>query len=171
MKILYVPEAIRVALTGADRTPGFYLKLDSLADTLSAEDVALYIYCNMAIRELVPADIVESFDSLELETMLEAAPAESAFISDIKNYLANFKAHNLDFSTRLAPGLLMSDLLDDEIIRFSHFSEMAKDNDVNNLQPLYERVVQQMYSFTPFEKLAALPVMAGLLTYMQKKAA
>lgn len=169
MKIIYVPETIRAALAGANNQPGLFTNLDSLANTLSAEDVALYIYCNMAMATLVPLVIVESFDLVPFEAQLEGAPATSDFAKTVKDFLLSYKTHQPNLMDRFGKGLLVSDLLDEDTVRFTHYENKSTSED--DTLTLYERVIQQMYSFIPFEKLSALPVMAGFLASLQKKVA
>lgn len=168
MKIIYVPDWMDAALQAAGATAQDLYSVDKLLGTLSPEDVANYIYLNVHIEEVLPAAIAESFERVNLTGQLEGDEAAS-----FKQVLRNLNDYEVNGAPRLETEgkQLTCDLMDEYTIRFKHIplgETDASDETASGEAGLYDRVIRQVYSFTPFHELAQLPLMAGYLTAAQQ---
>lgn len=171
MKILYVPDFMRAALKAAGAEDSVLYSIEKLANTVSPEDVAFYLYVNLDLKTVMPEDI-----AISLPNALTGQNDPFATGSDCKRvkealrilneYCLNGSAPKLNLSTME----LTCDLMDENTIRFTHIpidaSAASSDSELGK-RGLYDRVIQQLYAFIPFEKLAQMPLFAGYLKASQ----
>ena len=177
MKILYVPGHIQSALEAAAGDVKDLFSPEALANIASPEDVAFYCYVNLRLDKVIPEEIAHSLPMGLYQTPDGAPPAwfgnHSAGEGRMKevNRIVNEYCINDNAPQLNLDGMkLTCDLLDQDTIRFTHV-ELApgevNENSVGGLHQLYDRVIQQLYSFFSFEDLAKLKLFAGYLKATQ----
>lgn len=168
MKIIYVPDWMRAALEAAGASAQDHYDVGSLLGTLSPEDVANYIYLNVHIGEVLPEGIADAFERVNLSGQVEGD--EAAPFKQVARILNDYEVNG-------APRLetegkqITCDLMDEYTIRFTHIplgKSDASDETASGEAGLFDRVIRQVYSFTPFHELASLPLMAGYLKAAQQ---
>jgi hypothetical protein len=172
MKIIYVPDWMRAALAAADAPVQNLYSVDKLLGTLSPEDVANYIFLNENLPKFLPEPIVGSFELINLSGQLEGDECPS--FKQVAKILGDYKVNEIGPSLDADGKQLTCDLMDEYSIRFTHVPLAegdATDETARGEAGLMDRVIRQLYSFTPFHELAQLPLMAGYLTAAQQSLA
>lgn len=175
MKIIYIPAALRAALEAAGAGVKDLMSAEKLVRILSPEDVAFYCYIQMRLGKVLPAEIVDSLPSAmcnqdDPAKVLGKYNSEDKAIREfqrvLNEYCINDSAPQLDLT-----GMhLTCDVMDENVIRFTHTpmgSDDLSDLSVAGKRDLFDRVIQQLHAFLPFEKLAQLPLLTGYLNASQ----
>lgn len=171
MKILYVPEHVQTALEAAGGSVKDLYSLQALASILSPEDVAFYCHINLDLSQILPVPLATSLPNALTADGHNPFPsdeemAQSRALKEIMRVLNEYSLNKNAPSVNLDGMKLTCDLMDENVIRFTHIplaeGELA-DNSVQGAYGLYDRVVQQLHGFYKFEDLAKLPLFAGYL--------
>lgn len=178
MKFVYCPAEILSALVAAGVDLRKLTCVEKLANIVSPEDVAFYLYVNMLSSEEVAKDskvepTVPGYISQSMPNALLAGkeahevfatnhPAADAIGRQLNEYFLNGNAPALQLQGKR----LVSDLLDEHTILFSHkpleAGEVSDAKPQGKQQMLY-RLIQQLVTLRPFEEVAKLPVFGAYL--------
>jgi hypothetical protein len=169
MKILYVPHWLKTALKGRGAGMKIYTDIAGLLSIVSAEDVGFYLYLNMNVRKLVPAGIVDTFETHAYDLFDQLNR-----IGDNKSIevMRSWPQYDIDYKSRPienADHVLTSDLGDEATIIFTHVKpdhQILTEVGYNPLLWLYSRVIRQYHPFVDFETLADTPL---FLEYLRTK--
>lgn len=171
MKILYVPDYMRAALKAAGAEEKNLYCLEKLLNILSPEDVAFYCHLNLNPSVVIPQAITSSLEwALVAEGDNPFPPKDSSpAAKEFHRLLQEFSLGQNVPTLELAGKDLTCDLMDENTILFTHIPQPSAmgENVSTNLRGLFDRVIQQLYAFMPFEELCKLPLFAGFLETSQ----
>lgn len=164
MKIIYVPDWMRAALAAANVPVKDLYDVDKLLGTLSPEDVANYIHLNEHLEAILPEEVVASFDLVNFAGQVK--DDECPRLRQVAKILGNLTVNGIVPSLDIEGKQITSDLMDEFTIRFTHVplvEGQPTDESTRGNIGLLDRVIRQLYSFTPFQELVKLPIMNGYL--------
>lgn len=167
MKFVYCPAHIRAALVAAGVDLRKLTDVEKLANILSPEDVAFYLHLNLDTSAVMPADIAPSLINAILgqdpDKVFATNHPNSAEIKRVLNeYSLNGNAPVIQTQGQK----LISDLMDENTILFYHVplaADEVADNTPEGLRGLFDRLIQQLVVFHPFEDVARMPLFGGYL--------
>lgn len=158
MKAIFIPHSLYMEFLARKESLLKFLKLSSLASTLSSPDVAFYIRCNQRLKDCLPEPIVESFESINFEPDLKHL-IEGGLDNAIQSRLEKIKT--LDLEKELSDEkskMLTCDILEGDVILFTYIDKPEDSSQDVGEQELYDRLLTQMCAFYPFHQVAKLPI-------------
>lgn len=181
MKAFYIPPALRGILTPARATVAMLQDVSVLLSTLSEEDVAFYLRLQISPAVAMPVEIADSFEWLRVTDALATPRARSSdqetfllHLDGVERYMREWDAAESLPSLGTAEMVLTCDLWDEETVVFTHVPapKEALENETTSLTDLndqiYDRLIQQLYGFMPFEQLSSMALFNGYLRKAQR---
>lgn len=167
MQAIFVPHALYMAFFNEGRSMQDFMKLDLLASTLSAEDVAFYMACNDKPESVLPDEIAQSFTFVPFYSQMKQI--EDPIVRDaLEARLQKFKAG--DIASLIAEDkkkMLTSDILDGDVILFTYIDAVENGSQEPGDVDLYDRLLNQVTALIPFHWAAKLPIMRAYLKASQ----
>lgn len=164
MQAIFIPNALYMAFRNEGRTTQDFVNLDSLANTLSPEDVAFYMAANRFAEACVPEPVAQSFEFINFTQQFnQIENAETRTAIEIKLNGMSVKdigALLTDDKTKM----LTSDILDGNVILFTYIDCPPGSAQLPGPLDFYDRLVNQVTALTSFQHAVKLPIMAA---YMQ----
>lgn len=178
MKFLYCPAELRAALAAADSELKVLHSLEHLSSILSPEDVAFYIHCNLESSKYIPDAIPQSLPNALIGDTVpwsfaegeDAPKAHKDMVRCLNDYCAGGNAPPMNLQDKR----LSCDLMDENTILFTHVplaADEASDATPEGTRALFDRLIQQLVVFLPYEQVAAMPVFASYLSASKALAA
>lgn len=160
MKIVYAPRWMLHALAAASQPKEALLNLPVLVNTLSVEDVAIYLATNKKLSEFLPEALVGSCSGPEFDFTKAPELALNDALFNVKLNGKDIPAESKDKGLRLTCDLIGPDTI---LVHYIDDNEPNVDAD-QKTYALYERFLRQLYTVLTFPQLAVLPVMGAYLS-------
>lgn len=167
MQAIFIPHALYMAFFHEGRSAQDFLKLDSLANTLSLEDVAFYMACNLKPELTVPQAVCNSFEFINFKSKLSTID-DVEQRQALETYLLKFQDKEVtEILKNEKTKMLTCDILDGDVILFSYIDAPENASQSPDVVDFYDRLLNQVTASHQFHEVAKLSIMGAYLKAQQ----
>lgn len=171
MNIVYIPQHLFPALKKAKLRSQDLRDVEKLLGTLSADDVAFYLFANDSRHCPLPKSLTDSLPNLLFGGVMPWVDTPGC-----KNVLGKFNSMILNGTSAVMyedNAVLTSDCEEEDLLILTHTAATdaeVGENSISHETALYDRIVQQLLVFRPLNQVLAMPLVAGWMKSVQASA-
>lgn len=170
MNFVYVPQHLYPALKKAGLRSQEWRDIEKLLTTLSADDVAFYLYANGQKKCPVPAPIAATLPNLFFGGDQIMPFTDTPQCKAMMGKLNSFNANGTSASLYEDGAVLTSDCEEEDLLILTHVAPADAglgETTLNDETALYDRIIQQLLVFQPLSQVLSSPVVAGWMKSVQ----
>lgn len=170
MNFVYVPQHLYPALKKAGLRSQEWRDIEKLVSTLSADDVAFYLYANEEKSCPVPKALGDTLPNLFFGDGQIMPFTSSEQSKSVVGKLLSLKANGSNASLYEDGAVLTSDCEEEDLLILTHVAPAdaeSGETTLNDETAFYDRIIQQLLVFRPLSQVLSSPVVAGWMKSVQ----